>query len=364
MSKRKFNPEIDLLKFIFSIVIVLYHSKYIFGMEGCSLFPYGFTGVEFFFMVSGFLMVKSSKKFDATKLGRSTADFIINKIKTIYPHFFFAFIVAFAVRQVSFFIDKGYDIIDFGKDAITAISEALFLMKTGVEFGTIYNGPTWYIGAMLIGMAVLFPVLLKHREWFLNIGSLVIAIFCYGYAYQVKGTINYLDWSGFTTMSIIRAIAGLCLGCFIYAMVERVQISGISLKRTGKILLWLVEVGLIGLLLAIMQLEGKNSFDYIAIILILFICFIMFSGLTGIQNILPPKFCSFLGKCSLLLYLNHRYVTRFLNLVLPDITWEKAIVLYIVITIIMAFVCEIVVTGCKLFWNKISPTVKSLVFEK
>lgn len=364
MSKKKINPEVDLIKFFFSIIVVLYHSKYIDVVAaGGKIFPYGYLAVEFFFMVSGYLMAKSSVKYDVARVGKSTFDFVMKKLKSIYPYFLFSFVSAFAVRQVIFFVKTDHSIIDFCKDAVLATSEALMLMKSGVEFGTIYNGPTWYIGAMLFAMAILFPILLKHRDWYLNIGSLVIAIFGYALSYQEKGHLNYLDWSGWTTMSIIRAIAGVSLGCFVFALVEKVQANGVALKKPGKALLWLAEISVLALFVVIMQFEGKNSFDYITIILDIIICFIIFSGLTGVQDILPQKFCSFLGKCSLLLYLNHRFMTRIINHFLPDLSYEHAMIAYFALAIIWSVVAEIVVTVYKKLSDKLLPKIKNMIFQ-
>ncbi len=366
MAKKKFNPEIDLLKFVFSIIIVLYHTKNLTAISSAdiSILPYGFTGVEFFFIISGYLMVKSSRKFEGNPIGKSTADFLINKIKSFYPYFIFSFAAAFIVRQFTFFVDKDQSIVAFLKGSVLSINEILLLHNTGVDFGTIYNGPTWYLSAMIVGMAIIFPILLKHKNWFVNLGALVVPVLIYAFSSQEKGTLNSLGWSGFLNYGILRAIAGLSLGCFIGAMINRLQDNNITLRRFFKIALWFVEIGLFGLLLVIMQFEGKNRFDYIAVIITFFICFIMLSGLTGIQNILPRKLCSLLGRFSLVVYLNHRYVAFLINTVAPELSPKETFVVYIVASVIVAIAAEIIVTLAKLIWSKISPTVKGLVLKK
>lgn len=366
MSKKKFNPEIDLLKFIFSIIIVLYHTKNLTAISSAdiTILPYGFTGVEFFFIISGYLMVKSSKKFEGKPIGRSTADFLINKIKSFYPYFIFSFIIAFIVRQFSFFVDKDQSLVAFLKGSVLSINELLLLHNTGVDFGTIYNGPTWYLSAMILGMAIIFPVLLKHKNWFVNLGSLVVPILIYAFSSQEKGTLNSLGWSGFLNYGILRAIAGLGLGCFIGAMIDRLQENNITLRRFFKIALWLVEAGLFGLLIVIMQFEGKNKFDYIAVIVTFFICFIMLSGLTGVQNVLPGKICSLLGRFSLVIYLNHRYVAFLINTLVPELSPEKTMVVYLGASVVVAIVAEIIVSATKALWSRISPVVKGIVFAK
>ena len=63
------NGKIEFFRFFFSIAVLLFHlEKYILGESKCggdiglSLFVHGAMGVEFFFLVSGFLMAKSAQK--------------------------------------------------------------------------------------------------------------------------------------------------------------------------------------------------------------------------------------------------------------------------------------------------------------
>lgn len=363
-SKSNYNAEIDLLKFLFSLIIVVYHSKYIPALADDAPFGYGFTAVEFFFMVSGFFMARSSGKCDSAKIGNSTFDFVLKKVKSLYLPFCIAFVGGFAVREVGFFLNDGYTVVGMLKDITASVGELLLLMKTGVTFGKTFNGPTWYIGAMLLAMAILLPILLKYREWFLNIGSFVIAVLLYGYAYTVKHTLNFLEWSGFTTMAVIRAIAGIALGCFIYSLTERLQMRELELKKTGKVLLSFVEFALLGLILTIMWFEGKNNFDFVVVIYMFFLTLTAFSGLTGIKNILPKKICSALGDFSLYLYLCHRMVTRAFLLFDSELTYSQTLALYLMLCVAAAGVCKLLTVFCRYIRRKVSPAVKNVLIKQ
>lgn len=363
-KKSNYNPEIDLLKFLFSLIIVVYHGKYITALGDNAPFPYGYTAVEFFFMVSGFFMAKSSKKCDTSQIGKSTFDFVLKKVKPLYLPFCIAFVGAFVIREVGFFLNDGYTVVEMLKDMTASVGEVFLLMKTGVTFGKTFNGPTWYIGAMLLAMAILLPVLLRYRDWFLNIGSLVIAIVLYGYAYTVKHTLNYLEWSGFTTMAVIRAIAGIALGCFICSLTERLQAREFELKKAGKVLLTLAELAVFGLILTIMWFEGKNNFDFVCIIYMFFLTFIAFSGLTGIKDILPKKLCSVLGDFSFYLYLCHRAVTRTFLLFDTELSYFESLGLYLAATVIAALACKLFTVFCRYVWSKALPTMKNMLIKQ
>ena len=66
MTHKKRNGTIDILRFLFCIGILLFHiEKYIFEEPSLKngihfdFFPHGSIGVEFFFLVTGWLMAKS-----------------------------------------------------------------------------------------------------------------------------------------------------------------------------------------------------------------------------------------------------------------------------------------------------------------
>lgn len=69
MITTKKNGKIEFYRFIFCIAILLFHmQKYLLGEASLTngihfaLFPHGAMGVEFFFLLSGFLMAKSVYK--------------------------------------------------------------------------------------------------------------------------------------------------------------------------------------------------------------------------------------------------------------------------------------------------------------
>ena len=62
MENKKHNGIISLWKFIFSLVIMIYHAKIFFPEENIPIFRGGYIGVEFFFLVSGFFLAKKALK--------------------------------------------------------------------------------------------------------------------------------------------------------------------------------------------------------------------------------------------------------------------------------------------------------------
>lgn len=56
----KRNSVADILRFIFAIVIAVFHFQQKYELDG--YFINGFIGVEYFFLISGWFMVKKCRK--------------------------------------------------------------------------------------------------------------------------------------------------------------------------------------------------------------------------------------------------------------------------------------------------------------
>ena len=99
MVDLKRNGTIDFWKFIFSLWIVLNHITVYKGYLSMAIG--GSVCVEFFFLVSGYLMANSMERTRATdiELGKRTASFLFKKIKHIYPYFLFTWIFSFIVTH-------------------------------------------------------------------------------------------------------------------------------------------------------------------------------------------------------------------------------------------------------------------------
>ena len=87
MAQNRKNGKIDFLKFIFAIVIVLHHgSQKVLGLKA-GYFIGGSLAVEFFFIVSGYLLMASISRMSERTLpvGVETSQFLLRKFKGFYP---------------------------------------------------------------------------------------------------------------------------------------------------------------------------------------------------------------------------------------------------------------------------------------
>ena len=148
----KRNLSIDIARVMFTIIVFLNHSTNLVNpSENVPLyFRYGFLGVEFFFILSGYLMCAKANRQKDTEVGPATLKFVFGKIKTIFPYFFAAYVIALIIDG-------------FGKGVRNTILHIVQSLPVLLQINMAgYNGyqvlgPSWYISCMLLCMLVLYP---------------------------------------------------------------------------------------------------------------------------------------------------------------------------------------------------------------
>lgn len=100
------NGNIDLMRFVFCLIIILYHINNRldlnppFGLSEkyFSFCGEGRIGVEFFFIVSGYLLAVTAKKnYSTNSIAASTKSFMYRKTMSIFPYHMFGYIVGVAL---------------------------------------------------------------------------------------------------------------------------------------------------------------------------------------------------------------------------------------------------------------------------
>lgn len=94
--------EIDLLRFLAALAVVLYHYTYRGYMQGhfspvsypalAPVTKYGWLGVELFFMISGYVVLMSA-------MGKTIKQFFLSRVTRLYPAFWVACTLTFLVMR-------------------------------------------------------------------------------------------------------------------------------------------------------------------------------------------------------------------------------------------------------------------------
>lgn len=360
IMRKQHNVTIDFLRFLFSVIVVLHHSRYVLGDDNC-YFLGGSLAVEFFFFVSGYLLLVGADKagrkngagyllpggvdmagrkkgagyllpggvnkagrteaagLEAKGIGSETLHFILHKIRSFLPEFLIAWWIGFVLIGVV----RQYGVLDYLKAFGNDFWE-LTLVKMSGLFTHGIDGAMWYLSAMLLGMAILYPLLRTKRDLMTHLVCPLLALFLYGYLCQAEGhPRDPIVWLGLCYKGLVRAVAGLCTGVVICMAVRRLKcFSPSGLTKTGNALAIGVQLLCLILTIRYMAEQEPSEYDYIYMFLLMLLVLLSFADF-GLESVLGNSqrlhlLSAFLGKYSLSLYLGHLYFAQHVNELLPE----------------------------------------------
>lgn len=335
--KKTKNGRVELLRFLFSMGILLFHIQKRFSPEGIRIFPHGYIGVEFFFLVSGFLLAASAfakKDLSTEAIGAETVKVVFGKIKKIFPYHIFAMILTIAVN--AYFLEK--TALDRFTYVVDSWASVLFLQVFGFD-STWVNKLTWYLDVWLMVTFIFWYFLRKHFDTFVNIVCPIIGLFVLGYLAHEYGSIAGIDeWTGHFYKCFLRGFGEMALGCSAFSLTRYIDRQEYSLGK--KRLLAVVEAAgyLLTLAYALTVMPTKYSFP---VVLVLWASVsLSFSKVNACEEFFGKSVFGRLGQVSLTIYLNQFFAIRLVQSLMPDqVFWVKA-VLCVCLTVVTAFACE------------------------
>ncbi|MBR1634409.1 MAG: acyltransferase [Lachnospiraceae bacterium] len=322
MSKERTarNGKIELMRFVFSVLIILYHchrtlgfDEWVIGSRHIPAMGGGRLGPDFFFLVSGLLMGRSIRKErerDKTEqaicdgepldLGKKTLRFFLKKYLAIFPYHLICFTALFFLRLYSRKIwDNAADVFAFLLDSIP---EFLLLQKFGFPAVDV-NIVEWYLSAMLIAILLLYPIAYRYYSMFVRVIAPVLAFWILGTLTYCLGTFSDQDlWAGIGYAGLLRAIAEMSLGMSAFELSR--YVASLQLSCGMRNLLTGAEV--FGFLVTVVYaLFGAASTFEIQIVLFLTVSIMLsFTGQTRWDDSFRRPWILWLGKMNLSFYLS------------------------------------------------------------
>ncbi len=336
LKNGSYNGAIDFWKFIFCLIILVFHIGEAFG-EGKYPFYLGKYAVEFFFVISGYLMCVSASRSEAPvdgSLGRETLGFVLHKVKAILP----AYLLAFLVAWINWFNFTGQELLGekglkkFVLKNLDMLPNFLLVYMAGYD-GTVIIRITWYISAMLIAMLLLYPLLRRFKEMFLMVVAPLLVFFFCGYLANTSDYSGIMKYEGFLTHGMIRAIIGLCLGAMTYCFSQYIKKQ--SFTALSRVLLSICEFAGYLTILFLMD-HGKDDSAYIILIFLFFTVAVTASKQAITAAAFDNRFCRFLGQFSLYIYLFQSPARMIVRKTYPYATYTQALYRIIIITLSFA----------------------------
>lgn len=337
------NNCIEFWRIIFTIGVAVMHFGLINGF---------YIAVDFFFMLSGWLLAKKVKSCDENCSGTKI---FFAKIKRLMPEYFFAFFLMLIFNV--WFLG-----IDFNEIyCVDSILEMLFLHVL-LPVSNINNGITWYISALVICMPIFIYLLKYYYHGFSCIVAPVVSLFIYAYFLSTWGHVDFgLVWIGSCNGGFLRAFAGLSAGVFLYYISNSAGeiISCINSSLVSSLDLF------IGLLLVfIAMLYRGTKIDSISLLLIGLLIILSFNDFGWLRKLTSNKLISYLGEISYSMYVNQLFVGGIVRKGVPDnINFGLTILIYVFSLVIFSGISHwIVRTFMKIKSVKLKIALCSLVF--
>ncbi len=337
--EKKNNYYVDFWKFIFSIVIVSYHT-HVFA-EKFNVRPYfclGFLAVDFYFVVTGYLMVNSiiehNKKYNVKTIGRDTIKFIFSKFKTIFPYLILSMIVSYIIIHIN---DISNIQIMFSNNTLAEVFNFGFL-----GYGTSINGPAWYVSVMMAVLFITYPLYLKFKE---NYSFLVAPIIIcltiivknfYNISMYDSQAITYLFTNGF-----YRGLIFINLGIIAYEISKLLREKPLS--KTKRAILTVIESALYIVSLADMYYGFMGYFG--VAILMLFAVIITFSNQSYTAELFTSKKWRKVSKFGFVMYLNHVCFRSYCMEHFLYLGYRKMFLIFWALTLALSIVTYILVEG-------------------
>ena len=355
---KKRNGFLDFLKLVFAIIIVIGHGDTIYGTASSNkLIPLASFCVDFFFIVSGAMLLKSIEKQQQEKsLGEDTLVFMKHKIKGLLPNYYIAWIVLFIILNIG----KNIKTIIFG--FFKAIPELLFISMSGVPTQT-YNGNTWYISAMLLSILIIYPLIRKNKDFFVKYIAPVVSIIGLGYiAHEFKCILVIDQWNGIVYFGLIRGIVEICMGCMTYELSKKLK--NINLTKTGKILLTIIEITLYVVVLVMLFSYSFRNYCFVLLFALMISICITLSDISYSKDIFSREIFNWMGAYSYSLYLGHSIAYSGLignSIFNNNLDYPKTMLIYFIVALHCGL---IIMCTSKLYsyvWNKNKEKIKNLI---
>jgi peptidoglycan/LPS O-acetylase OafA/YrhL len=295
LQTHKRYEELDALRGIAALLVVFFH--FTMGRsEYNTFFKLGTTGVDLFFVISGFVIFMSLQK-----ISRGV-DFVINRVSRLYPTYWASVTFTF-VLLISYSIYNGEGNLD---NKLIEYLGNLTMFQFYLHIPDL-DGPYWtLIIEMLFYISILF---LFEKKWLKYLSAIGIVL-CSGI---VLLTHNYYDIS-----YIKRIINWLPLLQFLPLFFAGTTFYKIYTKTNNLVYNYSIIVFCFICQIVLFPYAGRsNSFiswtEYTIMLFVYFFLFILFvnNRLTFIAN----KTTLFFGKISYALYLIHQLIS--LSFIIP-----------------------------------------------
>lgn len=202
-----------------------------------------------------------------------------------------------------------------------------FINEGGVS--PLWNGPLWYISAILIVSVVIYYVLVKNEDFFIAFFCPIVIIGSYGYARLNQGA-DFLrtttGWLGIPN-NLLRVAAGMCIGCLMYFVVDYFKKKTFSKAMTATFTI-LNALLIVFFVYTIWNGIAWSEFANNAFIIPFTIILLVQKDL--LSKLFDNKLSAYLGKLSLYFYCCHIVFVFLLPFLFPEMSYGTMAIVFVI----------------------------------
>ena len=331
-TNRSRSAGIDGMRGLIAVIIALFHFERIFPFQK-QIFATGYLGVEFFFIVSGFLLAQHLLTKDKSEINVKAA--MKKRIFRLYPVYFIGILLISILHSLKWYHGNIFAWLASSKTLGMEIgTELLCLQMTGVSNFAIVNYPDWYVSVLLI---ITFLMIICYKLGGKIFIHFLIPVSAIGAYFVLVRKYGLLDLNaGFTKgicTGLIRGWAGMALGIVLYEVFIYLKER---LQKMDFVVISILEFVFAGWFFGQMILQHPSKTDYLVLIPISGLVLIMFSTGGLLSKFLTWKPFALLGKISYSFYISQSFCAIFLNYWMKDLTQPAVTAVYLLFNILIA----------------------------
>lgn len=343
---------IELWRFILTVAIALSHlNTFIWRDSGEDLIFTGGRVLAFFLFLSGYFLMahyQKHKKEDSAKPAASAWKYTGGRFKALYPTIFMGVLFAFIVRNAisgtkiteifGVFMDSIWEFLGISQiGAVGLLELKTVIIEPVAGVSQLWNGPLWYISALIIAGLFLYYIVSKSEDFFTGLFAPLFVVLTYA-----SVGLTDIGWDRTSVNAIgfpnglARVMAGMCIGMLIYYVVDYLRKKKFSegLKLTFSVL----HIG-IAIFLIYTIYAGISWSEFTNGIIILLFTIILLTNKDYISVLYDnSSVCNFLGRLSLYYYASHIVIVFLIAHIFPEMSYHASIVFNILFTLCCAYI--------------------------
>ena len=337
MSKEtttKRNNEIEFFRFLFICAISVMHFSNSY-FKSTPHFSNAYIGTEFFFLISGFMIMKSA---DNTEMSAFT--FTGKRIKKLYPHYLMAFLLLLLLSSLTSYTG----IVALVRSLFTYAFELLFLQSLGLKCFGLLNYPAWYLSALLIAGFFIYALVRLHRKLYLTIIAPLAIVATYSFFSANIGTLDLWGGNQFLNLSdaLTRGFAAMSLGSLSYELSKYIATKQYAPTKILRLLFTCVEFGILAGVFIGCIFFPASTYDFHLLLFMFIAITLAFSGLTYTTLVFSCPLFSYLGKISYPMYVYQLFIICMFCLLSPGLTYTVGIITFLIALIIFSIVMDMI----------------------